>query len=383
MGGPPVIGSVRKSIDAFFGWLNAPVANAAGRLGLFRIIYGLFYLWYLATQSPGMIGITPNSFYEWPITILQGWPMPPSVAFIENIESLLAGCLVLLTIGCWTRTMNVLVLALGMVLEGYVSVVDVERSNAMMAFFIPCYMLLVGNWHTAWSVDALRNRSRELAPVDPREVGSSFKASKLCLLTFVILFMSAGYYKITGSWLEQPAFIGHATILVAIDAAFFDLYVNPYARFVADTPWVYSTMMWGTILFECFFFVCLLGRRVRVFVFSMALLFHTVNAIYLWVTFTGIMITYGAFLDWQRLADRIGLDRIGERVAAIPHRALYAGSVMCAAAIGIGWNSTTFSRSIFTAGDLITFQTIWIPVPIFVAWWCYETYLRKRDPRLW
>ena len=105
-----MIGSVRKPIDAFFGWLNAPVANAAGRLGLFRIVYGLFYLWYLATQSPGMIGITPNSFYEWPITILQGWPMPPSVAFIENIESLLAGCLVLLTIGCWTRTMNVLVL---------------------------------------------------------------------------------------------------------------------------------------------------------------------------------------------------------------------------------------------------------------------------------
>ena len=57
---PPTL--ARWLNDVFDGWLTAPERNAAGRMGVFRIVFGMFLLWQAsqgyfvaAAQMPGVV----------------------------------------------------------------------------------------------------------------------------------------------------------------------------------------------------------------------------------------------------------------------------------------------------------------------------------------
>ena len=41
---------IQKISNKFDKWLMSSEPNAAGRLGLFRIVYAWFYLWYLSSN---------------------------------------------------------------------------------------------------------------------------------------------------------------------------------------------------------------------------------------------------------------------------------------------------------------------------------------------
>lgn len=71
-------------------WLTAPTPNAAGRLGLYRILYALFYLWYLAMQRSAMISTLSRFNSDNPVWIMRAFPKPPSASLMHTLESILA-----------------------------------------------------------------------------------------------------------------------------------------------------------------------------------------------------------------------------------------------------------------------------------------------------
>lgn len=364
-------------------WLTAETPNASGRLGLFRILYALFYLWYLATQTPSMISLLPRFYFDNRILLLRGWPSQPPMWFIQLLESLLTGLLVLLLFGLRTRLVTSLVIVVGLVLEGYITTVDPEQGNILMVFFIPCFMLLAGHWGDAYSVDRHIKVRAGLPAVDPRAPSASFMASRLLLVFLSIQFVISGCYKLDGTWLSHPRLLGNLMLSTSIDAAYYGIFVNPFARFIADTPIIYHGLQWFALVFECFFFVCLFGRIPRVLILSAALIFHSLNAILMWVTFTTIMIVYGAFMDWQSLFDRLGLGRCTDRVTTIPSPILIATALVLALLTGLLWNEAPLARGIFTLGGLVDFQTIWIPIPFIALYWLGSVLLLPRERRSW
>lgn len=350
-------------------WLTAPAPSAAGRLGLYRILYSLFYLWYLATQQSVMVSALPRFYADNPVWIMRAFPKPPSASLLHTLESLLAGLLVLLLFGLCTRSVTLLVILVGTLLEGYFTTVDSEQGNILIVFFIPCFMLLAGNWGAAHSLDrALRVRAGK--PVtDPAAPGVAYMASRLLMVFISFQFVLAAVYKLTGTWLTHPRLLGNLMLSTSVDAAYNGMFVNPFAKLIADTPLLYHGLQWTALLFELFFFLCLLGPRLRVLIFSVALIFHALNAFLMWVTFTNILIVYPAFMDWQAFSDRHGLERLIRPLLRLPVPLMIAIPVALALAAGLAWNSPISARPLFTLGGLVDFQTIWLPIPVIAIFW--------------
>ena len=68
--------------------LTRPEANAAGRMGLFRIGYSLFYLWHLSSQFAERQGGLPE-MHRLPLIAYKLIPVDISPAGFRVIESLL------------------------------------------------------------------------------------------------------------------------------------------------------------------------------------------------------------------------------------------------------------------------------------------------------
>jgi hypothetical protein len=378
-----VISTVLKPIKLADAWLSEPTPNATGRLGLFRILYALFYLWYLATQHTAKISFLPRSYFTNRILLLEGWNFPPSFLSLSIVESIMAAMLVLLMFGLRTKLVTFCVILLGLILEGYYTTVDAEQGNILLVFFIPCFMMLAGRWGDAHSLDRLNCAKAGKTVVDEHAPNASFLASRLLLVFLSGQFVLSGIYKLNGTWITDDDLLGNLMLSTSVDAAYLGLYVNPFAKLIADTPLLHIGLQWLAILFECFFFVCLFGRIPRLIVLSSALIFHTLNAYLMWVTFTNIMIAYAAFIDWQTLFDRLKLGRIEKRIEAIPLKLTVASVLMIAVLTGVSWNISTFARAILTIGGMVDFQTIWLPIPLIVLVWIGSFLVFKQDRKSW
>ena len=364
---------VRCQIRKADAWLSAPDQNAPGRFGLYRMIYALFYIWYLASQQSSMISALPRLYFDNRILIMRAFPTPPSVGLMQALESVLAGLLVLLFFGILTRTVTVFVILVGLVLEGYLTMVDIEQGNILLVFFIPCFMLLAGNWGAAHSVDRLLRERSGSPRIDADSAGSSLMASRLLLVLISIQFVLAALYKISGTWLTHPRMLGNLMLSNSLDAAYYGRFVNPCAKLIADTPALGVGFQWFALLFELCFFVCLLGPRRRVAVLSAALIFHSLNAFLLLVTFTTILIVYPAFMDWEAFYERRRLGRYLGPVCALPTALLILITAGCAVVFSLTWNSPLSPRGVLTLGGLLDFQTIWLPVPLIAIFWFWTS----------
>ncbi len=369
--------SLLRSADA---WLTAPAPDARGRLGLYRIIYAIFYLWYLATQQSAMISLLPRFYYHNQVWLLRQFPKPPSFQMMQILESALAGLLILLLFGLKTRIVTACIVVIGTVLEGYLTMVDSEQGNILLVFFIPFFMLLAGNWGATHSVDSLlRSRSKKPS-TDPKASGSEFMAARLLLVLISFQFVLSGIYKLFGTWLTHPRLLGNLMLSTSVDAAYYEMFVNPFAKLIADTPLLFHGLQWTALVFECLFFVCLFGHRLRVIVLSAALVFHSLNAFLMWVTFTNILIVYPALMNWQSFYDRHRLARLTTHLARLPNFALRAVPVALCVFIALLWNADLSPRALLTLGGLVDFQTIWIPIPLIAMYWLFTTLIRPRKP---
>ncbi len=142
--------------------------------------------------------------------------------------------------------------------------------------------------------------------------------------------------------------------------------VDPFARPSLilgrpDAPWFAANpdlgwpLQLGVLVFEASFFAALFGRRLRNLYLNAGLIFHSLNALFMLVTFTPVLIVYAMFFDWEALRQRLA--------AAVPPKRTpssntwIAVALVSALALAATWH--VGARNIVNAGGLIDWQTPW------------------------
>ncbi|MBE9062486.1 hypothetical protein [cf. Phormidesmis sp. LEGE 11477] len=376
---------VNTAVDA---WFTQPEKNAAGRIGLSRIAYSLFYLWHLSTHSSDFLSGMPGFFVEKEVYLVKyvfrdfGASLPP--LFFHTLESLLVAALVLLAFGYKTRAATIAVLLIGCLTEGLSTAIDGKRTLVTLVFYIPFFMALTNAWGKTYSVDSALDKRSGRVTVDPHDSDwDYFLPARALLIIFSALFFGSMVYKVAfgGAWLSYPDMMANFFLNRNIEAALYDLPLNPLAPFIAQTPLLYLCVHATTLLFETFFFLSLINSKIRDFLVSMALLFHAVNGLWLVVTVTPILAGYFLFIDWQAIKDFFfPSSPSSSNTPAIAPKAIALLALFLAAILGLLWHSGLGVRELFNLYGLIDWRTIWYPVLPLSLGWLIMTVVRWRKP---
>lgn len=219
---------------------------------------------------------------------------------------------------------------------------------------------------------------------DPSQSNGSWRyclPARAILWILSALFLSSALFKIGGTWLIHKDFLPNLMLQRNIEATLFELPLNPLASAIYSQAWLNEFLRYQTLLFEGLFFLALLGPRLRDFMVALALTFHAVNALWIVVTFTPVMVVYGMFIDWHQLWQRIGwrwlppqMYRLTQCIDQIPESGLVAGLFGVAILTGFSWNTDLGLRPVFNWGGMLDWRTIWWPVlPIALIWLGFAT----------
>jgi hypothetical protein len=351
-------------------WLTTPFPHAAGRLGLFRVLFSLFFLWHLSTYTGRFLGDVPAA-HRMPMLLLAPFPWPGPMA-IGILESLLVALLVVLCLGLFTRVVTLVVLVVALLYEGHFFSVDQEHATLVIAFYAPLLMGLFSGWGDTYSLDAVRARQRGLPPVatDAAEQRHVLP-TRILLVLLGALICCSGIFKIAveGTWFTEDGVLGYLFVHKNIEAAREGLADNHLAPLIATTPWLDKALQYATIALEMTFPLALLNRRLRHLYLASILVFHSVNGIWMATTFSAFGIVYGVFVDWEWLRRKL-LPRLDAGpLIGVPTVGLVVGTFVLAALIGVLWNLPVTPRPIFNLAGLLDWQTIWYPVlPASLAW---------------
>lgn len=352
-------------------WLTAPEFNAAGRLGLFRTLFSIFYLWHLSTNFTEMPSGLPAA-HRHRILLIELFPQHLPPVFFEMLESLLVMALVLLMVGFRSRLATAIVLVSGSILEAFYISIDVGHATVFLVFYIPFFMLLNDCWGHTYSLDALLQQRAGGPRVEPSNSSwSYFLPARAVLVVLSMLFFSAAVFKVTAGsrWLERPDWVANLLLEKNIRAAIHELPLNPLAPIIAENPIVYKAFCYQVVLFEVMFFLALFNRKLRNLLLALALVFHSVSMLWLFVTFTPILIVYALFIDWQGLREWLWPKRV-TLLDSVPSPLLIWAALSLAVAAGALWNFGGGLRMAFNLGGLLDWRTIWYPIFLLSSAWC-------------
>jgi hypothetical protein len=367
MTAPSPLGRLHRRVDA---WLGAPEQNAAGRSGLFRVIFAVFYLWHLSDQQASTLSGLPSEHVR-RLRLFEWLPSDPSPAAFELLESALVAALVLLMFGFCARFATAAVLGLGCALEAYHTRADAELAGVLLVFYLPLLMVLNGaRWGDTYSVDALL-RQRNGWAIEPSDSSGIYALpSRAALVVLSMLFLSAALLKVVGAgtWLDHPRFIANLVLDHNVKSAVYGLSLNPLAPSIAGSPLLYSLVRYQVPLFEGFFFLSLFGPKLRNFFLALALVFHSVGAIWLIVTFSPVLITYALFVDWEAARQRLW-PKAGISTTRLPAWSGPVAALLVAVAAGALWNTELSLRAVLGIHGAVDWRSIWYPVlPLSLGW---------------
>lgn len=376
---------MNASINA---WFTQPEVNSAGSMGLFRIIYSFFYLWHLSIHSSDFLSGIPSFYVEEKVYLVRyifrdfGASLPP--LFFQTLEAFLVAALVLLVFGYKTRMATASVLLIGGLLEALSTSVDGKRTLLPMMFYIPFFMSIINAWGNTYSLDSMLRRRKSGFQVDPHASNwEYFLPARALLIVFSVLFFGSAVFKVAfgGAWLSHSDMIANFFLNRNIEAAIYNLPLNSLAPYISQTPFIYLSVHVTTLVFETFFFLSVISRKVRDLFVSLALIVHAVNALWLVVTTTPILIGYCIFIDWQAIKDfffpslrqEFGTHTVSPKLLTL--LALFLATIL-----GLLWHSNLGLRALFNLNGLINWRTIWYPIlPISLGWFV-ATLIRFRQP---
>ena len=354
-------------------WLTAPEPRAAGRMGIFRVLYAAFYLWHLSWVDGAALGLLPYEVWQ-PVDLVRLVPLRLPSAVPGVVESCLVAALVLLLVGLRVRVVTPAVLLLGTFLEAFhQSFGKVEHGTVFLAFYIPLFML-GARWGDTWSLDAWLARRAEPSTTSPSD--DSWRHAlplRANLVVLALLFSSAAFAKgVVGDWLTAPDLVTNLLLGKNVEAVREGLPPNPIAPFVVTHPVASASFRYGVLLFEAAFPLVLLGGGVRATYLAAALIFHALSALLLIATFTPILIVYALFVDWQGWVDRSAPSSrwIAGRLERTPASVPVVGTLALAVLAAWSWNATPALRAAVNLGGHLDWRTIWYPVSLLAgAWW--------------
>ena len=285
--------------------------------------------------------------------------------FYRGLEFILVFTLILLMVGYHVRLMTLLVLIVGFVLEAFrLSFGRIEHGSVFQSFYIPLVMLF-SQWGATYSLDALLRRRRTgmaVAPFDPS--WRYIWPMRVLLFILSLLFLTAAYFKLAGTgWVTNPDVFANVLLKENVEVTGRGYEALPLLAILAQIPLVTTTFRFATLLFEGLFFVSLFGNRLRNFIVSIAMIFHALNALLLYVSFTYLLIAYGLFVDWHSVVHR-WTPAVVKRVPLnrVSSPALVGGTLAFALLFAALWSTVPFFRHLFDLGGWLDWRTIWIPL---------------------
>ena len=128
-----MVAVIRRVVQGAREWLTAPEPRIAGRMGLFRMIYAVFYLWHLSWVDGATLGLLPDAVWQ-PVYLLQVVPLRPPSELPGMLESCLVAALLLLLAGLWVRPVTLAVLLFGTLLEAFQTALVRWSTGASFSF---------------------------------------------------------------------------------------------------------------------------------------------------------------------------------------------------------------------------------------------------------
>ncbi len=363
---------LQKFNKRFTLWMSSPEVNAAGRIGLFRILYSIYCLWLYSHFRFSELSTIPTIQWE-PIHILFWLNSPPPPYSFPVTESLLAFCLILLLVGYKTRLATALILLLssGLIAVRH-SLFMGDSVSIIPAFYIPLFMLF-SPWGDTYSIDAILKERKGL-PI-PKPQDSSWRFFWHCrglLIILALLFFSSGFHKILKKdWLVYPHFVGHLLVGKTVNSYLTNGFpINPISIFIGHHRSIHIPMQYGALVFETAAILIIFIPLVKSIFFRTVPLFHCFNAFFLGIPGPTFLPIYFAFPDWQYLYERfypkwLKLNWLNKFSSS----SLIVSSLLIATFVGVTWNILPITRNVFSWFQLINFHTIWVIVLMFVLIW--------------
>lgn len=362
---PAMLRRLNAAVD---GWLASPARNAAGRAGLFRIVFSVFYLWHLSAHHAMHLAGLPGPYKR---VLFVSWLPGPALSplFLQLLEGSLVAAIVVLMIGYRVRLATAAVLVLGCIYEGLFFRLSLEHATVLLVAYIPLFMLVGGGWGATYSLDAVVARRARQPVVDPRDGSGRFMVpARAVLVVMSALFLSSAVFKVGfgATWLNSPGLFANIMLDKNVKAAIRGLPMNPLAPMMAQTPEIADVLAYVVVLFEGTFFLVLFSRQLFAVYVPLALCFHAMNALWLVVTFTPILVAYGLFVDWQRMRERLPFGRVAA-LDTVDARSLVAGTLTLAVATAAFWNWGPGLRAAFNMGGVLDWRTIWYPILVLAV----------------
>lgn len=360
-------------------WLSSPAPNAAGRIGLFRILYSIFSLWLCSYFHYEEMSLIPT--IQWKPILLLSWLDSPPYQLIPIFESLLVSSLILLLVGYQTRLATFFILILGSGLTGIrVSLFMNDALFMVNYFYIPLFMLF-SHWGQTYSIDAiLAQRQDKVIPQPQDSSWRYFWPLRGLLVIYALLMFSSGFFKIIKKdWVFNYNFVGHLMINKALDSYLHNGFpINPIAVFLSHHRSLYIPMQYFALIFETSAILIIFIPIVRFFFFRIVPIFHFSNTFLMGIPFATVLGIYLAFPDWQTIYERFypkafrfnWLNKLSSKILII-------GSLCLALLIGFSWNILPIFRYIFSWFGLVRLHTIWLIIFPFALIWAIKSIYDK------
>ena len=269
-------------------------------LGLFRIVYALFFLLILTPNDHRWAwGTFPDSFFVpplGPMIIFGGFPNP---AFFNLVAFVLIFALVLVLFGLYTKASTLTVVGALLILRGFEY--SFGKINHDIHFVLLPLLMVFAGWGRTYSLDSVRAQRKPNA--ERRPYTDSSWAAALMALLMGVLFATAGLSKAGGDWLAPSS---HAVQTIAIG---YHVQGNDglLTRFMIDSVThgiFWEALDYATVIFEAGFLFAWLNRTSLRLFLCVAVIFHFGNMLLLDLPFTSTLIIYGLFVPWDRLYSR-------------------------------------------------------------------------------
>ena len=366
-------------------WLTRPAQNAAGRMGLYRIVYSLFYLWFLSRMRFGELSLVPTSYWE-PTILTSGLSPLPGAAY-PAIEILLVMALILMLLGYKTRIATVMVLILGFSFAIFrTGLLMQDRTLVVTVFYVPLMMSL-SNWGATYSIDAILRQKQGKPVANPHASSWHYIWPARGLMVILsILFLSAAIEKfLSQDWLIDPRFVKDFLLEKGVASYLSNGFpVHPLGPKLAQIDAFIIPAQYIVLLFEAAFILVLFSRVAQAIIFRLAPIFHSFNTLLLGIPFIAVLSIYAAFPDWQILYERFYPRFLQIRgLTKLPSSLLRMGSVSLAVLVGLLWNTTPIPRQLFGLFGLFNYQTLWFALlPFILLWIASPLWLRTKKQAL-
>lgn len=198
---------------------------------------------------------------------------------------------------------------------------------------------------------------------------------KLCWLLIGIVYFFPGFWKL---WENGIGWVLGDHLRLTLYHKWYEVGATPVLR-IDRYPLLLNGGATLTLLFELGFILAVFQPYTRLVFVILGLIFHTATRVFMFISFTSLLITYVVFLDWSSL---LGSGSLPSKLLGWVRLNGTASSETSSTGRGHG----RVTGRILLAGVFLILVTVAAGVTSTTAGWpfaCYPTFADKPDPDVW